>query len=194
MGLCRELFYFGLKEQRQDGSKIYTKTSQTSRVFITEGQAGYSSSVTRMTCQVLSHSVAAGVSTMVTGDILPPEADETALFVGRMDQLVNAFNSSSKCSRQKMRRAISEVSGHKEFLQDTLAWLSTLRTNSTRLLPFMHSWRFSGHTGMAINPPDQQHQVAALHARLENFTSKACCFFQKICSRHIVQDISSLAN
>ena len=38
---------------------------------------------------------------------------------------------------------MSEVSGHKEFLHDTLAWLSTLQTNSARPLPFMRGWRIS---------------------------------------------------
>ncbi|GFN89473.1 THAP domain-containing protein 9 [Plakobranchus ocellatus] len=43
--------------------------------------------------QVLSHTVAAGISTMVSFKALPPDATATAQFVEKFDQLFNCFNS-----------------------------------------------------------------------------------------------------
>ncbi|KAK7490675.1 hypothetical protein BaRGS_00018092 [Batillaria attramentaria] len=47
----------------------------------------------RLAAQVLSHSVAAGISTLVQMKAPPEEAKHTALFMEHMDQLLNAFNS-----------------------------------------------------------------------------------------------------
>jgi len=55
--------------------------------------------------QALSHSVAADISALVIFGLLPEEADATAEFVEKMDQLFNTFNSGSLVSNTKMRYA-----------------------------------------------------------------------------------------
>ena len=47
----------------------------------------------KLATQVLSHSVAAGISTTCTLGALPNDAMETAQFVERMDMVFNCFNS-----------------------------------------------------------------------------------------------------
>ena len=104
---------------------------------------GFSKMRVKYATQVLSHSVAAGISTMVTLKALPPEASETALFIERIDQLFNTFNSRLKSSNQKMRHAMSETSGHRQFLEDTLEWMSTLHSRSSKPLPSISGWKIA---------------------------------------------------
>ncbi|KAK7496579.1 hypothetical protein BaRGS_00012231, partial [Batillaria attramentaria] len=90
--------------------------------------------------QVMSHTVAAGISTLVTFGVLPPEAEATAAFLETFDRLFNAFNSGSRTSNRKMRHALNEKSGHAEFLTETLLWLKSLHSNSSRALPCIAGW------------------------------------------------------
>ena len=89
----------------------------------------------KLATEVLSHSVAAGISTLCSLKALPQEAQHTAEFVERMDQLFNVFNSSTLSSTAKMRYAMSENSKHKEFLADCLEWLSQVRSLGSCQLP-----------------------------------------------------------
>lgn len=93
----------------------------------------------KLAAQVLSHSVAAGISTLVQLGVLPSDAKQTALFIDRFDQLFNAFNSGNLHSGRQMGHAILVHSGHTEFLQDTLEWLHIVKTPSSRscLIPFL---------------------------------------------------------
>jgi hypothetical protein len=96
--------------------------------------------------QVLSHTVAAGIFSMVRFGHArndPEGAEETAMFIEKMDQLFNAFNSRSRKSTSTMQHALSAKSGHTEFLQETLAWLQTLQSGSTRALPCLSGWLIS---------------------------------------------------
>ncbi|KAK7457998.1 hypothetical protein BaRGS_00039119 [Batillaria attramentaria] len=97
----------------------------------------------RYAAQVLSHSVAAGMSSLVQLQVLPHDALATAAFIERFDQLFNAFNSSNLKSKQVMGHAMSLNSGHIEFLQDTLAWLETVKTKSSRALPCLCGWKMA---------------------------------------------------
>ena len=81
--------------------------------------------------QVLSHSVAAGISMMVALKALDHAAIETALFVEHMDKLFNTFNSSSFINSQSMRHSFSETSSQKEFFNNILLWLESLESGST---------------------------------------------------------------
>jgi len=47
----------------------------------------------KLATQVLSHSVAAGISTHVSTSQLPPEAQDTSEFVDKMDTLFDSLNS-----------------------------------------------------------------------------------------------------
>ena len=51
--------------------------------------------VVNLAAQVLSHSVAAGISTLVTLKYLPEQAVKTATFVDHFDALFNIFNPAS---------------------------------------------------------------------------------------------------
>ena len=63
----------------------------------------------RLAAQVLSHSVAAGITTLARLNHLPMEALSTATFLENMDQLFNAFNSSTFLSKQKFGHASISV-------------------------------------------------------------------------------------
>ena len=78
--------------------------------------------------QVLSHSVAAGMSLMAQWGIIPAEAQHTAAFIENMDQLFNAFNSMTLKNGARMRHAISDGTVHKAFLQKMLILLKELKT------------------------------------------------------------------
>ena len=59
--------------------------------------------------QVLLHSVAAGVATVAQMDLLPEDANETALFIERFDKLFNAFNSGNLTSENPMGHGMTEI-------------------------------------------------------------------------------------
>jgi len=90
--------------------------------------------------QILSHSVAAGLSFMVAAKLLPEEAQETALFLENFDQLFNAFNSGLTHSPQRMRHALSDTSGHIKFLEEMKIWLGVLQSQLPRSLPCVAGW------------------------------------------------------
>ena len=48
-----------------------------------------------------------------------------------MDQLFNAFNSKTITSTGQMRHAVSETSGHTDFLKGMLTWLKGIKTKGT---------------------------------------------------------------
>jgi len=99
----------------------------------------------RYATQVLSHTVASGIMTMVSLGALPSEAQATAEFIDRMDQLFNCFNSQTLHCAAPMRNAITEKSAHMAFLQDTKDWLGTVSATKGRKLPCLEGWT------MAIN-------------------------------------------
>ena len=80
-----------------------------------------------LAAQILSRSVAAGISTLCILGHLDEEAKHTASFIETFDQLFNAFNSNSlKCS-QKFRHAIQHGSGHVPFLKDAMKFIESVR-------------------------------------------------------------------
>ena len=104
----------------------------------------FSSMRVKLATQVLSHSVAAGISTLSILGRLPPDAIHTGSFIERFDQLFNAFNSSSTSSPQKMRYAMSATSEHLSFLQDCAQWFKGVKSNGPRTrLPCLQGWEMS---------------------------------------------------
>ena len=93
-----------------------------------------------LAAQVLSHSVAAGISTLQRLGHLHHDAVYTAKFVETMDQLFNSFNSSSLKSRKVMGHALSNGSGHIEFWEDVLEYLSKLTIPNGQVQPCMRGW------------------------------------------------------
>ncbi len=96
-----------------------------------------------LAAQVLSHSVAAGISTLVTCQYLPQKAQRTADFVKQFDTLFNVFNSRNLNSSQKLGWALSDDSGHISFLQETLEFLNTVQTTEGKELPCIMGWKLS---------------------------------------------------
>ena len=64
------------------------------------------------TAQVLSHSVATGISTLVSLKHLPESAMYTAQFLEQFDALFNTFNSQSLKSSQGLGHTFNDSSGH----------------------------------------------------------------------------------
>ena len=95
--------------------------------------------------QVLSHSVAAGITTLcLTGDKLPQEAIHTAYFLERFDSLFNTFNSANLHNSHNLRRAMSATSDHVPFLKDTLKWLDAVTPEGkSKTLPCIQGWKLS---------------------------------------------------
>ena len=79
---------------------------------------------------LLSHSAAAGISTMVALHALPVEAKDTAVFIDRFDKLFNAMKSYTIKSSRPCQNAITNISQHRNFLQKALCWLRTISGNS----------------------------------------------------------------
>ena len=69
-----------------------------------------------LAAQVLSHSVHAGINTLCALNHLRGEASTNAEFIGALDQLFNALNSTSIISSHKYKRALKDKSGILNFL------------------------------------------------------------------------------
>ena len=96
-----------------------------------------------LAAQILSHTVGAGMNVMIETGRLPQEATPTVELIERMDQLFNAFNGRTYTSPAVMRHAMHDSSGHKEFLNETLAWLKKLKTNSPKQPYCIKGWQLS---------------------------------------------------
>ena len=98
----------------------------------------------RLAAQVLSHSVAASMSTLSSLKLLPQAAETTALFIEQFDTMFNAFNSRTLKSSQRQGHAISEVSGHIAFLSECLLFLEKVAlSGGKRKLPCLQGWKLS---------------------------------------------------
>ena len=93
--------------------------------------------------QVLSHSVAAGISTLCALGKLDSDASHTAKFIEQVDQMFNAFNSSNLHSSQPFRNAIRNESGHIVFLENCLDYLDKLTLPNGKSLPCIQGWKIS---------------------------------------------------
>ena len=89
-----------------------------------------------LAAQILSHSVAAGVSTLCTLGHLDADAKYTATFIEMFDQLCNSLKSS-----QKFRHALQNGSGHVAFLKDAMKFIESVQLASGRKLPCLIGWK-----------------------------------------------------
>ena len=96
-----------------------------------------------LAAQVLSHSVAAGISLFTRVKELPESAIYTAQFIEHFDALFNTFNSCSfKCS-QRLGHAFNDSSGHHAFLWESLSLLDNVKTMDGKELPCIQGWKIS---------------------------------------------------
>ena len=93
--------------------------------------------------QVLSHSVYAGINTMVTFKTLPTEALVTANFLKRFDSLFNCFNIKKPKSKKPYNHAMTVNSNHHDFLKECEVWLSSVKSRSKRSLPCLQGWQIA---------------------------------------------------
>lgn len=126
----------------------------------------------KLATQVMSHSVAAGISTMCSLGALPNEAQHTAQFIETMDRLFNCFNSSGLHSTAKMRYAISDRSEHKTFLLECLDWLSTVKSKGKRALPCLSGWKMA--IVCLLQLWDDLHQTHGIKFLLTNRLNQDC--------------------
>ena len=94
-----------------------------------------------LAAQVLSHSVAAGISALVTMKHLPDSAKDTAQFVEHFDGLFNTFNSQTVKTSQRLGHAFSDKSGHLSFLNESLEFLDKVKTSHGVELPCIFGWK-----------------------------------------------------
>ena len=102
----------------------------------------FSSMRVNLAAQVLSHSVAAGISFLVTCKELPEEAIHTAHFVEHFDNLFNTFNSRSLRSSQKLGHAFNDSSGH-AFLHESLIFLDKIKRLDGKELLCIQGWKIN---------------------------------------------------
>ena len=97
----------------------------------------------KLAAQVLSHSVAAGISTLSRLSKLPPEAKHTADFINFRDKLFNCFNSNSRRSSKPLGQAVSDNTDHLAFLKGALEYLNDLKLPNGKTLPCISGWQIS---------------------------------------------------
>ena len=93
--------------------------------------------------QIMSHTVAAAISTLSTLGHLPASASKTAKFIDKFDKLFNAFNSISLTSSQPFRHALSNTSQHLDFLQNSLTFLNSVSKPDGKSVPCLEGWKTS---------------------------------------------------
>lgn len=84
----------------------------------------------RYAAQVLSYSVAAGMSSEIELGILPAEAQETVDFIVKVDQLFDVLNSSKVSDPNKYKRAFSGTVYQVECLKRSLETFKNLKASS----------------------------------------------------------------
>ena len=105
----------------------------------------FSAMQVNLAAQVLSHSVAAGISFLVTAKELTEVAIETAKFVENFDALFNTFNSQKLKSSQRHGNAFRDSSSHHTFLKDSLKLLDSIKTLGDIVLSFIFGWKLCIH-------------------------------------------------
>ena len=94
-----------------------------------------------LAAQVLSHSVAVGISALVTLKHLPDSAKDTAQFIEHFDGLFNTFNSRTLKTSQRLGHAFSDKSGHLSFMKESLEFLVKVKTSHGFELPCIFGWK-----------------------------------------------------
>lgn len=142
----------------------------------------------RLATQVLSHSVAVGL-TMISRITNNAEMLQTAHFIEQFDVLFNAFNSKVLTSSQKMGHAVSNSSGHTAFLKECLVWLESVTPTSGISLPCLSGWKMDIRALLALwDDLSTNHGIKfLLTARLnqdciENFFSRIRGNSASVCS------------
>ena len=103
----------------------------------------FSSMRVNLAAQVISHSVAAGISFLTACGQMSKDAIHTAEFLELFDKLFNVFNSSSLKSSQQYSHGLSAGSNHWQFLDHALQYLSDLKLQNGKSVPCLEGWKLS---------------------------------------------------
>ena len=103
----------------------------------------FSSMKVSLAAQVLSHSVAAGITTLcMISDKLDSEAIHTAKFLEQFNKLFDVFNSRTMAGPNNFYRGITAESNHVSFLKECLQWLETVTPlGKSGVLPCLEGWK-----------------------------------------------------
>ena len=103
---------------------------------------GFTKMSVKLAAQVLSHTVASTMCSLVQIKVLPEEALLTADFIARFDTLFNMFNSgTSKNATRQMGHAYSEKTDQKTKLEETSTWLYSVQRKSKYKIHCLYGWR-----------------------------------------------------
>ena len=100
--------------------------------------------------QVLSHSVAAGISALVTLKHLPDRVKDTAQFVEHFDGLFNTFKGQTVKTSQRLGHAFSDKSGHLSFLKESLEFLDKVKTSHGVEFPCIFGWKLCNQSLLGL--------------------------------------------
>ena len=98
-----------------------------------------------LAAQILSHSVAAGISFLVKVKELQDDALSTEKSVEHFDALFNTFNSKILKSSQRHGNAFNDSSHHHAFLEQSLKFLDDIKTLGDIELPCIFGWKHCIH-------------------------------------------------
>ena len=101
----------------------------------------FSTMQVNLAAQILSHSVAAGISFLVKVKELQDDAMSTAKFVEHFNALFNTFNSKTLKSSQRCGNTFNDSSHHHAFLEPTLKFLDDIKTLGDIELPCICGWK-----------------------------------------------------
>lgn len=110
-------------------SRMAPKLSK-SHIFVKD----FSKMKVKLAVQVLSHSVSAGIKTLVSLKQLPPEANDTSLFVREIDELFDLLNISKEHEITKKERSGNYLLSNLHILDNKITFLQsiTFPRNSTK--------------------------------------------------------------
>ncbi len=96
--------------------------------------------------QVISRSLAAALETHKT--VLGSDAEGTAEFLAKFNDIFDAVNSSNLYSMKKLCSALSDRSGHIDFLQQSKQWIASLKVvagsdDITSSVKCLHGWQLT---------------------------------------------------
>ena len=78
--------------------------------------------------------------------IIAEEAKYGADFIEQMDQLLNCCNSTTITSLGKMLQAVSNLSGHADYLKYMLQYMKAIQCKCGYKLPCLQGWQISINT------------------------------------------------
>ena len=98
-----------------------------------------------LAAQILSHSVAAGISFLVKVKELQDNVMSTASFLEHFHALFKTFNSKTLKSLQRHGNAFNDSSHHHALLEQSLKFLDDIKTLGDIELPCMFGWKLCIH-------------------------------------------------